>query len=132
MEQRGAGRVGWLDAPFFCPKPGRAIFAPRFPPLARGFFLASRLSCRLTLERGKDHRITALERAFQLARSGQVSGLSDVIEALRREGHSANQIEGPALRRQLTGLIEAARSRPTSFGRSADRTGGPSTDGRQR
>jgi hypothetical protein len=76
--------------------------------------------------------MTALERAFQLARSGQVSGLSEIVKALSREGYSANQIEGPALRRQLTGLIEAARGCPSSFGRSADHTGGPSSDGRQR
>jgi hypothetical protein len=55
--------------------------------------------------------MTALERAFQLARSGQVSGLSEIAEALKGEGYSANQIEGPSLRRQLTGLIDTARAR---------------------
>ena len=60
---------------------------------------------------GRNHRMTALERAFQLARSGQVSGLSEIVEALKGEGYSVNQIEGPALRRQLTGLIDAARAR---------------------
>jgi len=55
--------------------------------------------------------MTALERAFQLARSGQVSGLSEIVEALGGEGYSANQIEGPSLRRQLTGLIDTARAR---------------------
>jgi hypothetical protein len=62
-----------------------------------------------------DHRITALERAFQLARSGKVSGLSGIVKALRREGYSGDQIEGPALKRQLTGLMKTARpGRPTS------------------
>ena len=60
---------------------------------------------------GMDYRMTTLERAFQLARSGQVSGLSEIVEALESEGYSANQIEGPALRRQLTGLIDTARAR---------------------
>jgi hypothetical protein len=32
---------------------------------------------------GRNHRMTALERAFQLARSGQVSGLSEIVQALR-------------------------------------------------
>jgi hypothetical protein len=32
-----------------------------------------------------DHRVTALERAFQLARSGKVSGLSDIRKVLGRK-----------------------------------------------
>jgi hypothetical protein len=56
------------------------------------------------------HRMTAMERAFQLAKSGEVSGLTEIVKALRREGYSANQIEGPALKRQLTNLIKAARA----------------------
>jgi hypothetical protein len=58
-----------------------------------------------------DHRITALERAFELARSGQVSRFSEIIEGLRGEGYSANQVQGPILRRQLVDLIKAARER---------------------
>ena len=62
-----------------------------------------------------DHRVTALERAFQLARSGKVSGLSDIRKVLNREGYSENQVDGRTLKRQLTGLIETARpGRPTS------------------
>jgi hypothetical protein len=61
---------------------------------------------------GMDHRMTALERAFDLARSGQVSGLSEIVAALRREGYSRDQIEGPVLRRQLTSLIKTARQYP--------------------
>ena len=53
--------------------------------------------------------MTALERAFQLARSGNVVGLSDIIASLNREGYHANQIEGPLLKRQLADLIKAAR-----------------------
>jgi hypothetical protein len=56
-----------------------------------------------------DQKITALERAFQLARSGDVAGLSDIITSLNREGYYASQIEGPVLKRQLTDLIKAAR-----------------------
>ena len=53
--------------------------------------------------------MTALERAFQLARSGQVAGLTEIITSLNREGYSANQVEGRLLKRQLADLIKAAR-----------------------
>jgi len=33
--------------------------------------------------------MTVLERAFQLARSGRVAGLMDIITSLKREGYSA-------------------------------------------
>jgi hypothetical protein len=56
-----------------------------------------------------DHRMTALERAFQIAKSGEVSGLTEIVKALKREGYSPDQIEGPALKRQLANLIKAAR-----------------------
>ena len=56
-----------------------------------------------------DQKMTALERAFQLARSGRVAGLTEIVTSLNREGYSASQIEGPVLKRQLSGLIKAAR-----------------------
>ena len=55
--------------------------------------------------------MTAMERAFQLARSGQGSGLSEILSALKGEGYSVSQIEGPTLRRELRVLIRAARER---------------------
>jgi hypothetical protein len=57
-------------------------------------------------------RMTTMERAFHLARSGRFSRLDDVITSLNREGYSASQIQGPLLKRQLTGLIKAARPEP--------------------
>jgi hypothetical protein len=60
---------------------------------------------------GMDQRMTALERAFQLAKSGRVATLSDIITSLKRDGYSADQIDGPLLKRQLTDLIKAARAR---------------------
>ena len=66
-------------------------------------------TCLLCLR--MDQRMTALERAFQLARSGQVSTVAEIVGSLTREGHDAGQIHGPALRRQLTELIKAT-SRP--------------------
>jgi hypothetical protein len=69
---------------------------------------------------GMDQRMTALERAFQLARSGTVAGLTEIIRSLEREGYSATQIEGPLLRRQLTDLIKAARTGTTSSDRQGN------------
>jgi hypothetical protein len=56
-----------------------------------------------------DQKMTAVERAFQLARSGSVAGLAEITTSLNREGYYANQIEGPVLKRQLANLIKAAR-----------------------
>jgi hypothetical protein len=58
---------------------------------------------------GMDHKMTALERAFQLARSGQVSRIAEIVGSLKRDGYSTDQIQGPVLRRQLRDLIMAAR-----------------------
>jgi hypothetical protein len=55
-------------------------------------------------------RMTALERAFQLARSGRVSTIADIVGSLKRAGYSTDQIEGPALKRQLANLIRVARA----------------------
>jgi len=54
-------------------------------------------------------KMSALERAFQLAKSGEVAGLTEIVTSLNREGYSASQIEGPLLKRQLANLIKAAR-----------------------
>jgi hypothetical protein len=53
--------------------------------------------------------MTAIERAFELARSGRFSNASEVKRAVAAEGYSASQIEGPALMRQLRELIQSAR-----------------------
>jgi len=50
-----------------------------------------------------------LERAFQLAKSGRVADVTEIGLAIRRERYSADQIEGPLLKRQLAELIKAAR-----------------------
>jgi LmbE family N-acetylglucosaminyl deacetylase len=59
---------------------------------------------------GMEQRMTALERAFQLARSGRVAGVTDIITLLNREGYYGSQIEGRLLKRQLADLIKAARN----------------------
>jgi hypothetical protein len=53
---------------------------------------------------------TSLERAFEIARSGQCINLSDLIKCLRQEGYETSQIVGNELKKQLLGLIEEAKS----------------------
>jgi hypothetical protein len=56
-----------------------------------------------------DHNITALERAFQLARSGTCASVPAIRKLLKAEGYSTGQITGRALHRQLADLIKAAQ-----------------------
>ena len=48
---------------------------------------------------------TSLERAFELARSGQFSSLEAIRLQLNREGLNPRTVVGPVLRRQLRDLI---------------------------
>jgi hypothetical protein len=49
-----------------------------------------------------------LERAIQLARSGQVNSMDDIRRQLAKEHYSSGQITGGALRKQLLVLIQEA------------------------
>lgn len=65
---------------------------------------------------------TSLERAFQLARSGQFSSLKDIRRQLDREGLNPQMVVGPLLRKQLRDLIcethpEERRGLRKSYGR---------------
>jgi hypothetical protein len=61
-----------------------------------------------------DPNLSALERAFQLARSGQVSNVEDVRKRLKQEGYDANAVYvGQSLRTQLKNLIKAAHLETT-------------------
>ncbi len=51
-----------------------------------------------------------LERAFELARSGQFVTLSSLVQRLSWEGYSSTQIEGPQLKKQLNAIIQAAQA----------------------
>jgi hypothetical protein len=59
-----------------------------------------------------DHRLTDLERAFQLAKSGRCARIDDIRVQLRKEGYSADRITGKSLIRQLQDLIQAAAGVP--------------------
>lgn len=57
-----------------------------------------------------EKRLSAIERAFELAKSGTVKTLDELKQVLNREGFLASTIEGPILHRQLRALmIEAAK-----------------------
>jgi hypothetical protein len=58
-----------------------------------------------------DHTVTAVERAFQLAKSGDCASLAEIKDRLRAEGYSAKQITGRVMSTQLGALIKAARAR---------------------
>jgi hypothetical protein len=53
--------------------------------------------------------VTALERAFQLAKSGKYLSMSEIRKKLKKEGFSLVQIEGGALTKQLRELIKSSR-----------------------
>jgi hypothetical protein len=88
---------------FLAPSPG-ALIGPRFERSRGAFFEPS------AQEYGMDYRITALERAFQLARAGRIQAIGGIKAQLRREGYDDAAVEGPLLRSQLKKLMETARS----------------------
>jgi hypothetical protein len=58
-----------------------------------------------------DHKLSAIERAFQIARTGHAPSVRDIKDALRKEGYPPGQIEGASLARQLTAIITVAREK---------------------
>jgi hypothetical protein len=63
-----------------------------------------------------DQNVTALERAFQLAKSGNVATMDALKHQLKTEGYSVTTITGKALTRQLRALIHDRKNQ----NRSAD------------
>lgn len=56
---------------------------------------------------------STLERAFELAKSGRFASMSELRAAIKAEGYTAAQIEGPALGRQLRRLMDESRAPAT-------------------
>jgi hypothetical protein len=56
-----------------------------------------------------DQYVTALERAFQLAKSGNFATMDALKHQLRTEGYSDATVTGKALTRQLRALIHASQ-----------------------
>jgi hypothetical protein len=59
-----------------------------------------------------DPTVTALERAFALAKSGECASVPDIKKRLIQEGYSIAQITGGTLSKQLLALIRAAQVSP--------------------
>lgn len=51
----------------------------------------------------------AVERAFELARSGTCSSIKEIRTRLGAEGYSAAQIDGPSLIKQLRSVLRDAK-----------------------
>jgi hypothetical protein len=58
-------------------------------------------------------RLTEIERAFELARSGGPSSIDDIRKRLTAEGYSTDQIAGKSLSKQLKVIMLAARTPKT-------------------
>ena len=55
-----------------------------------------------------DQNKSAVERAFELAGSGSCLTIRDVAYKLHAENYDISHLEGPALKKQLQTLIDAA------------------------
>ena len=53
---------------------------------------------------------SCLERAFEIARSGRTPNLLYLLNQLKAEGYGQDQIYGPVLKKQLSDLIENAKT----------------------
>ncbi len=63
---------------------------------------------------------TIMERAFELAREGGCTNLTDLKVTLSREGFSSVDwhLDGPSLRKQLAALIREAKRAAETAGRT--------------
>jgi hypothetical protein len=70
----------------------------------------SNLCCETCYAAGMDQNKTALERAFELAKSGEYATVELIRRKVSGEGYPRDQLQGVSLRRQLKELILAARA----------------------
>lgn len=66
-----------------------------------------------------NERLTTLERAFQLAKSGDCVSITQVREKLKKEGYSdwQSHTKGPSIRAQLNALCaEATKAKAAETG----------------
>jgi hypothetical protein len=84
---------------------------PSAPVLPRGRAQHSRGAFSHAHDSAMHQRMTAMNERL-ISRSGSFTRLNEVMTSLNREGYSADQIQGPLLKRQLTDLIKAARRWP--------------------
>jgi hypothetical protein len=57
-----------------------------------------------------NEKLTTLERAFELAKSGECASIADIRIRLKKEGYSdwQSHTKGPSIRAQLNALCAAA------------------------
>jgi hypothetical protein len=73
-----------------------------------------------------DSNVRPLERAFELAKSGDYSSVTNIKRQLQQEGYDSAQINGPSLLRQLSKIIKTASSKRAERTTSPER---PTRDG---
>ena len=66
------------------------------------------------------NRTTPLERAFELARSGDYANVTDLKRQLRLAGYAMALFDGPSLSKQLSELIKASYRAPDGAPSLAD------------
>ena len=72
------------------------------------------MACRSDILSGMDGNLTALERAFALAESGEYPTVDSIRRKLRYEGYLDQQVTGGSLLSQLRAKIREAASAPRS------------------
>ena len=76
-----------------------------------GFRTSSgRIEIPVVFSMAMDRNTTALERAFQIAKSGHCISIEDLRRQLKSEGYSTDHIAGNDLTRQLKELIRSAKT----------------------
>ena len=58
-----------------------------------------------------DHTKTALERAFELAKTGVYANFGEVRTKIKKEGYDIRQMDGFSLRKQINQIIQGAREK---------------------
>ncbi|PBB16527.1 hypothetical protein [Mesorhizobium sp. WSM4313] len=61
------------------------------------------------MQRPMDQHKRALERAFELAKSGAYASFGEVRTKIKKEGYDIHQMDGLALRKQINQIIRSAR-----------------------
>ena len=61
------------------------------------------------MSRDIEKHITAIERAFEIARSGVARNVDEIKKRLRDEGYDQDQLYGKALTRQLMEIARRAQ-----------------------
>ncbi len=68
--------------------------------------------------------MSAIQRAFELARTGKYENFTGVKKALRHEFHVESQLVGKQLSTDITRVCKEAHLRVSAGGRSEGATGG--------